>query len=137
MTDEEISEYLVKNIGILEKILVNTNTQLRFIHRQEMRGLRRIIQERECLIGELAVVAEILSNQTGWKNKAQFQPLLQTIRDKQKQILNLSRDGIEAAMIERNNLKAKLRRFRVMRNVQNCYVNVWMPPFGSRINAKT
>ncbi|GBG55730.1 hypothetical protein SPFL3102_03045 [Sporomusaceae bacterium FL31] len=136
MTDEEISKYLVKNIEILEKIAVNTNTQLRFIYRQEMRGLRRIIQERECLIGELTIVAELLSNQTEWENKAQFQPLLQTIRDKQKQILNLSRDGLEAAMTERNKLKAKLQRFRVMRNVQNRYVNVWMPPFGSRINAK-
>jgi hypothetical protein len=136
MTDEEIGEYLVKNIEILEKIAVKTNTQLRFIQRQEMRGLRRIIQERERLIDELTIIAEILRNQTGWKNKPQFQPLLQAIRDKQKQILNLSREGIEAAMIERNSLKAKLRQFRVMRNVQNHYVNVWIPPFGSRINAK-
>lgn len=136
MTDEEISKYLVKNIEILEKITVNTNTQLRFIHRQEMRGLRRIIQERECLIGELRIVAEILSNQTEWENKPWFQPLLQAVRDKQKQILNLSRAGIEAAMIERNNLKAKLRQFRVMRNVQNRYVSIWTPSFGSRINAK-
>ncbi|QJW45451.1 hypothetical protein HA075_06255 [bacterium BFN5] len=136
MTDEEIGEYLVKNIEILEKIAVNTNTQLRFIQRQEMRGLRRIIQERECLIGELTIVAEILSNQTEWKNKPRFQALLQAVSDKQKQILKLSRDGIEAAMIERNNLKSKLQRFRVMRNVQNRYVNVWMPPFRSRLNAK-
>lgn len=136
MTDEEIGEYLVKNIEILEKIAVNTNTQLRFIQRQEMRGLRRIIQERECLIDDLTIIAEILRNQTCWKNKPQFQPLLKAIRDKQKQILNLSREGIEAAMIERNSLKAKLRQFRVMRNVQNRYVNVWIPPFGSRINAK-
>lgn len=136
MTDEEIGEYLVKNIEILEKIAVNTNTQLRFIQRQEMRGLRRIIQERECLIVELTSITEILSNQTGWKNKPQFQLLLQAVSDKQKQILNLSRNGLEAAMAERNKLKAKLRQFRVMRNVQNRYVNVWIPPFGSRINAK-
>lgn len=136
MTDEEIGEYLVKNIEILEKIAVNTNTQLRFIQRQEMRGLRRIIQERECLIVELTSITEILSNQNGWKNKPQFQLLLQAISDKQKQILNLSRNGLEAAMAERNKLKAKLRQFRVMRNVQNRYVNVWIPPFGSRINAK-
>lgn len=136
MTDEEIGEYLVKNIEILEKIAVNTNTQLRFIQRQEMRGLRRIIQERECLIVELTSITEILSNQTGWKNKPQFQLLLQAVSDKQKQILNLSRNGLEEAMAERNKLKAKLRQFRVMRNVQNRYVNVWIPPFGSRINAK-
>lgn len=136
MTDEEIGEYLVKNIEILEKIAVNTNTQLRFIHRQEMRGLRRIIQERECLIVELTSITEILSNQTGWKNKPRFQLLLQAVSDKQKQILNLSRDGLEAAMAERNKLKAKLQRFRVMRNVQNRYVNVWMPSFRNQINAK-
>jgi hypothetical protein len=136
MNDHEMLELLMDYRKLLKKITALTQTQLRFICRQDIRGLKRVIQERESLIAEAGSVQQILQKQPGWENQLQFKSLQQEIAAEQRIILAMSRKGLEAAQLEKNKLKNTLQRFRQMRTAQNRYVNDWMPKSSHRFNAK-
>ena len=49
---EKASCCLNKKMQILDKIVTNTEAQCRFIQRREMKGLKRVLAEREVLLGK-------------------------------------------------------------------------------------
>ena len=128
---------LTKKNEILEKIAANTETQYRFIRKREMRGLRRVLREREALIKELLSINLALSQEKGWETKQELISIIQVLKDKQQEILARSRQVIEEAIAERNYIGMELKSSRVRQQVKNQYMNPWaaVTP-GRRFNEK-
>ena len=134
---ENAREYLDKKSNILNKIAHNTETQYRFIHKREMRGLKRVLRERDALIVELAAVNLELGKDESWKNIQWLVPLIQELSLKQQEILDRSRQIIQEAIIERTHIAAELKSSRVRQQVKNQYVNPWaVVACGRRFNEK-
>lgn len=135
MTDQEIYECLMEKKAILKQIAANTETQLRFIRKLELRGLRRVIQEREKLISDLAAVSACLANEPGWESKQAMQFLVQAIAESYQNIMEVSRAALAAGMTERDKLKSKLQRMRTVRSGKNRYADTGVRAY-CRINVK-
>lgn len=135
--EERLGDYLTEKLEILEKMIANTETQSRFIHKREMRGLRRILREREALLGKLLAVNNQLTIDQGWKNSKQLMAVQQAIADRQAQLLKQSSQVITQAVTERTRIAAELNSSRMAKNLQNRYANPWATVSqGSRLNAK-
>lgn len=132
-----IEEYLNRKLAILEKIAANTETQRRFIPRRDMRGLRRVLREREALIEGLADVNRDLARNPGWKTMTALAAKMQEMTMKQKEILARSSQVLQQAIMERNRIAAELNSSRVVRYIKTRYVNHWtIMARGGRINEK-
>lgn len=134
---ENASEYLNKKNNILGKIAANTETQYRFIHKREMRGLKRVLRERDTLIEELVAINLALSKDQSWKNIQGLIPLIQDLNHKQQEILDRSRQVIQEAVAERTRIAAELKSSRVRQQVKSQYINPWaVVAHGRRFNEK-
>lgn len=134
---ENIEDCLNRKLAILEKIAANTDTQLRFIPRREMRGLRRVLRERDALLEGLVDVNRDLARNSGWKSMPVLAAKIQELALKQVEILARSRQALQGAIMERNRVVAELNSSRVGRNIKNRYVNHWtVMAQGCRINEK-
>jgi hypothetical protein len=126
-----------KKLQILEKIAANTETQYRFIHRREMRGLKRVLRERDALIRELAAINEELSSDQTWKSMQELTPMLQAISRKEQDIMERGRQVMQEAVAERARIAAELKQSKARRQVENQYLNPWaIVARGSRINQR-
>lgn len=133
----KIRDCLDKKNEILEKIAANTETQYRFIRKREMRGLQRVLREREALIKELLSINLALSQEKGWETRQEAASIMQGMKEKQQEILERSRQVIEEAIAERNYIGMELKSSRVRQQVKNQYMNPWaaVTP-GRRFNEK-
>lgn len=131
-------EYLERKTEILDKLSANTESQHRLLYKLHMKGLRRLLNEREVLLRELAklqkhyAASEVL--QAGLKLLA---PQREAMMVKQQQVLERSLQAIQAAEIERNRIGAELSQSKRKRSLRKQYVNpysVIIP--GRRINRK-
>jgi hypothetical protein len=134
---ENARAYLHKKNIILEKLLVNTEALCRFIHRREMKGLKRTLGERDVLIRKLfAINEELFSDQT-WKDMQGLTPMIQDITTKQEEIMDRSSQIMQEAVTERISIAAELRASKARRQVKNRYSNPWATiAQGRRINEK-
>ena len=134
---KKASCHLTQKMQILEKIAANTETQCRFIHKREMKGLGRVLKERGVLLEELtALNQELISDQT-WKNVLALAPMAREIARRQQELLKRSRQVLQEAVAERELIAAELRNSKVHRQVKNQYVHPWaIMARGIRINQK-
>ena len=134
---EKARDCLTKKRQILEAIAANTETQGRFIQSRKMKGLKRVLKEREALLQELAAVnAELADDQT-WKSRQDLAGLIQEIAGRQQEIMERSNQVLQQAVTERACIAAELRKSKIGRQVNNHYVNPWgVMPQGRRINEK-
>ncbi|AIF53443.1 hypothetical protein [Pelosinus sp. UFO1] len=134
---ENARSYLNKKNIILEKILVNTEALCRFIHRREMKGLKRTLGEREVLIRKLIAINEALFSDQTWKGIQGLTPMIQDIANKQQEIIDRSSQIMQEAVTERIGIAAELRASKARRQVKNRYSNPWaIIAQGRRINEK-
>lgn len=120
---EKVKKNLIRKMELLEKIAANTETQYRFIHKREMRGLCRILNERELLIKEFAVINRELSNDQQWKNEPSLLLQLQAIEAKQQQILSRSKQVLQEAQTELAAISLELKDSKMRRQIENQYIN--------------
>jgi hypothetical protein len=135
---KKMNYFLTKKMEIIDKIAANTEIQCRFIHKREMRGLRRLLRERESLLAELtAVDSTLLSSDPKLKTMHVLASMLQSIASKQEDILSRGQQVLQEARMERSRIADELKNSKVKRQVSNQYVNHWtiMAP-GSRFNKK-
>ncbi|WP_333593800.1 hypothetical protein [Anaerospora hongkongensis] len=131
------SAYLTEKLEILEKLLANTERQGRFVQKREMRGLRRILREREEFLNKLQTVNGHLDSNEEWKNNEQLAAVRQAVSEKQAQLLKLSSLVITQAIAEKSQIAAELNSSKTAKNLQNRYANPWgAVSQGSRLNAK-
>lgn len=133
----QANSYLIKKRQVLDKILEVTERQLRFILKDQLKGLKRVIGEREQLISELLDIDEHLKKDISWQENLIVMPLLRSIKEKEDEILAVSSQVLRAAREEQNNTKAKLQQFRLMRNMKNCYTRTVSDIYGNIINVKS
>lgn len=122
---DKINDYLQKKKKIIEKIARNTETQGRFIHKREMRGLRRVLREREAFIQELATIDFLLSQEPSWKQSQELMAIAQEMNLRQQEILECSRQVIQQAVTERARIAMELKCSRVRQQVKTQYINPW------------
>ena len=134
---EKASSCLLKKLQILEKIAVNTEAQCRFIHRREMKGLKRTLGEREVLIQKLNSINIELSSDKTWKSVQELTLINQEIQYKQRQIMERSSQSIQQATAERTCIAAELKNSKARRQVRRQYTNPWAAVVpGRRFNEK-
>jgi len=134
---EKASSCLNKKMQILEKIAANTEAQRRFIHRREMKNVKRALREKEVLIGKLAAINEELATDQTWKSMQGLTPMIQDITHKQQEIMDRSRQVLQEAADERARIAAEIRSSKAGRQIRNQYVNPWaIVARGRRINEK-
>jgi len=134
---EIASGYLRKKLDILEKIAAKIETQCRFIHKREMRGLRRVLRERDALIDEVLAINLALARDPAWKSMPALQPLIQDVINRERAIMDRGKQVLQEAVAERACIAAELRQSKVHRQVKNQYVNPWtVVARGSRINER-
>lgn len=134
---EKASSCLLKKLQILEKIAVNTEAQCRFIHRREMKGLKRTLGEREVLIWKLNSINEELSSDQSWKSVQRLTPIIQDIHYKEQEIMDRSNQSIQQAIAERTHIASELKNSKARRQVKSQYTNPWAAMMqGRRFNEK-
>ena len=130
---EELNVCLLKKKQILEKIAANTETQCRFIHKREMKGLERVLDEREVLLDGLARINKKLASDSAWKNAAALAPMVRDITHQQRELLKRSKQVLQEAIAERACIAAELKSNKIRRQVKNGYVNPWASIVGGRL----
>jgi leucyl-tRNA synthetase len=131
------SDYLAEKLGILEMLLANTERQSRFVQKREIRGLRRVLREREELLEKLSTINSLLAEKQDWKNNKQLTAVRQAISERQTQLLKQSSLVITQAIAEKTKIAAEINSSRTAKNLQNRYASPWLTVSqGSRLNAK-
>ena len=134
---EIASSYLIKKKDILEKIAAKTETQCRFIHKGEMRGLGRVLRERDALIDELVAINIELAREQTWKEVQGLRPMIQDITNREQAIIARSKQVVQEAIAEKARIAVELRNRKVQQQVKNQYINPWaVVGRGSRINER-
>lgn len=134
---ERAKYYLEKKLDLLAAIAANTSLQQRFILTPRMKGMRRAFQEREKLLEELAALNKELASDRSWAAWSELKPLLQTIEDRQREVLTDSRQLVQEAGFERARIAAELRKRKMDRQLGSRYVKPWAALIpGRRINEK-
>ncbi|MBU2702561.1 hypothetical protein Ga0466249_003695 [Sporomusaceae bacterium BoRhaA] len=123
---EKAKHYLARKMNILEQIAANTETQSRFIHKREMRGLGRVLGERENFLEELAMLNQQLTKDSTWKNIPMLAPMIQEITHKQQELLERSKQVLQEAVAERSLIAEELKINKIGQQVKNGYVNPWV-----------
>jgi hypothetical protein len=130
---EKANRYLAQKIKIIEKIAANTETQSRFIHKREMRGLGRVLGERENFLKELAMLNQKLANDPAWKKIPLLAPMIQDITYKQQKLLERSSQVLQEAVAERALIATELKSNKLERHITSEYVNSWAKIAGGRL----
>lgn len=134
---EEARNCLNKKRQILDEIAANTETQGRFIQSRKMKGLKRVLQEREALLLQLVAVNEELAGDQTWKDRQNLAAMIQEIASKQQEIMERSHQVLRQAVAERVCIAEELRKSKIGRQVSSQYVNPWaVMARGRRINEK-
>lgn len=134
---EKISSSLTAKEQILDQLAVNTETQGRFIQERKLKGLNRLLREREALIQKLMAINEALTSDQSWKNMPGLLSITQAIAAKQQKVMERSNQVLQQAIAERAAIAAELRKSKLGRQVKSQYVNPWaIMTRGRRINEK-
>lgn len=126
MNQFELEECLTQKRQIIQSILANNETQRYYIQRQNMKGLRRLLLEREQLIEEFAAVEGRLKMAgNSWQQAAEWQAILQNINQEQAALLNSCKLVVQEAGTARQQMATKLREIKAGRLLTNHYAPSW------------
>lgn len=120
-----VQDLLLQQEQVWTEIIAKTQTQLRFIGRREMKGLGRVLRERQHLIDKLSDIRRALLLESGWDVTREFQLLRQQIGLKEAEAIRLSEQAVQAAREERRQIAAELRQVKVRKTVQHTYFRSW------------
>ena len=134
---ETARRYATEKMQILEKIAANTETQCRFIHKREMRGLGRVLRERGVLLEQLSMLSNELAKDQDWKGIPDLASMIRDVNDQQQAVLARSMQVLQQAVAEHELIAIELKNSKVQRQVKNRYVNPWaVQARGGHINAR-
>ncbi len=137
MEQREIQEILKRKLEVLEQIRANTETQRYFIRKRELRGLSRMLREREALIQELAGVNQQLERTEDWRNINGIQPMVQAVTAKEREVFSYCNGVLQEAKSERERIGAELNNLLMRGRLKKQYIVQWkMVAWGNRFNMK-
>lgn len=126
MNQFELKECLAQKRQIIQRILANNETQRLFIKRQNMKGLQRLLLERDTLIGQLTTVEGKLRNAGGnWRQAAEWKEILQPINQERSALLDSCKLVAQEAIAARLQIADKLREIKAGRLLKDHYAPPW------------
>lgn len=126
MNRAKVQQCLVRKLQVVEAIIAKTETQMRFVGKRQMKGLWRVLRERQELIDELGQISQTLEQAAGrWQTERDFQPLLKSIKEKSSLMIRLSEQAVEAVKAERCVMAGELRQLRMAKSVNKTYLRPW------------
>lgn len=135
--DQEIIGLLKRKLEILDKIAANTEQQGRFLKKQQMTGLRRLLREREALIEELGGIVETLRNKSALPGDYETHSLQKAIKGRQREILDTCQQVLQSAQLVKAEIFAQLHSSRTTYQLNSRYIYQWERPAPRvHINAK-
>ena len=134
MTEAEQYHLLENKLAVLDKIAKNAAIQLKFVRRQEIRGLERLLRERAQYLHSLTTYNARLKGSQALSPRCIA--LAAQIDGKRQEIMELYKKAIQAAMTERDKLAAALRRSKEQRKVTANYQHSFLPASGRCFNSK-
>lgn len=136
MSQQEINRCLREKLEILQQIGRNTDILLRFVHRRDMTGMRRLLREQEKLIHALAAVQARLPERD-CSYPVESISLSHTVKRLQTGILAGHAKLIDEALCERSKIATDLKNIRLRRNINSRYLGYGaMPRPGRRFNKR-
>lgn len=135
--DQEIIGLLKRKLAVLDQIAANTERQGRFVKKQQMTGLQRLLREREVLIEELGGIVETLQRKSVPSGDYEVHSLQRTIKGRQSEILDACRQVLQSAQLVKADIFAQLHSVRTTYQLNSRYIYQWEQPVPrTRINAK-
>lgn len=134
MTEAEQYHLLENKLAVLDKIAKNAAIQLKFVRRQEIRGLERLLRERAQYLHSLTTYNARLKGRQALSSRCVA--LAEQIDGKRQEIMELYKKAIQAATTERDKLAAALRRSKEQRKVTANYQHPFLPASGRCFNSK-
>ena len=120
-------ESLRQELALLEKILDNTERQIRFFSREHrsLDGLQQLLRKR----GQWLKQLEALRCETRGIGLQDFggeaTEIKRQIQQARKKIQAAQAQAVQAAMLEKSKIAAKLSGNKITRNVRNAYITRW------------
>ena len=128
--------FLAKKLALLAEIEKNTRTQLRFVRRQEMRGLQRLLRERAKLLHQLTMLNAEIAASPAAPASEKLDMLRRQIREREQAILACNEATVQAAAAERDKLAESLKKIRQYRYLRTGYRPQGGYAGGGRFNQK-
>lgn len=119
-------ELLRQELALLEKILDNTERQIRFFSREHrsLDGLERLLQKRGQLLEQLDEIMRERAQKNPSSSEVARQ-LRKKIRQLRQDVWAAQQQVLQAAIAEKNNIATKLSGNKMTRNVRNAYIMRW------------
>ena len=139
MNQQSIKAQLSRKSEIVEKICKNNEKLRRFIHKRNMLGVKRVLQETNNLIEELSAIDNLLRSQsdTGWQDLAEFRAITNTLKLQQTAMIASYQQTVQEATAERHSIAAELRDLKAKRLLGNHYSRQWpLITAGRRLSVK-
>ena len=125
MNRNEYVECLKQKQRLLEQVLANTESQLRFIRQQKMVGLRRLLRTRCRLLDALAVLIQEGQDGQNEYDSMEIQLLRRKIQQLQQQVGFASNLAVKAALQEKARIADQMRDNSQAREIHQTYVGRW------------
>jgi len=110
---------------LLDKIIGNTESQIRFIRKQKMVGLTRLLRTRGQLLETLAILIEQEKEGRQWNDQLEVQKLRQHIQKAQQIILAASAVAIQTALDEKKRIAEQMVGNAKTRELRQTYIGRW------------
>ena len=125
MTQKEYVELLHEKRRILAKITDNTERQVRFIRRQAMVGLNRLLRERSILLDEMALVIEREREDERWRDCHEAQEICREIQLEQEILMHENSLAVQSALHEKMAIANQLCSCAITQNIRKLYIGRW------------
>ena len=128
-----VKEQITRKLELMETINDNSEKLRRFIPKQNMMGIKRVLNETNQLIEALCAVDKELAEQVDWQ---QFPHELRQALTRQKAtMLQSYQQAIAETVAVHREIAGKLRGIRNSRQLKNSY-SPWNPRPGRRLSIK-
>ncbi|WP_371380334.1 hypothetical protein [Sporomusa aerivorans] len=113
-------ELLTRKLEILQKISANTKYQIKFIQQRKMKGLLRLLREREQYLLEWETIMKVGAVSLAAADE-EMKKMILLVAAKLQEVIKDNEAAIEDARIEKNHIAADLRRVENDVKLRNSY----------------
>ena len=127
MTRQEYLKMLAEQETLMEKIIDNTERQVRYIrgNHRSLNGLMRLLAARASLLAQLRKIVDRTSAVHDWESDVEVQDMMRNIRQDWQMIRDVQSALAVTAQMEKNNIANKLGGARITQNIRSAYIGRW------------
>ena len=127
MTKLEYLEMLAEQQTLMEKIIDNSERQVRYIrgNHRSLNGLMRLLAARASLLAQLRKFIDRTSRFHDWENDGEVRDMMRNIQQDWQKIRDVQSTLMATAQMEKNNIANKLGGARITQNIRSAYIGRW------------